>query len=198
MTVLSCNMLLQLAIGPAFVHLNLPERKLMSTPRLIPRPVGQAQLGGDSRYRYMRGGYAHVASILQRQAVQSVDSKDVPQMKLSVYCAGSFKMRKFAVRPDAACREAPQLPAELWEYIFRHLSIKDWACAAATCRPFWAVQPYRAGMCRICLDKTGSPLSEGAALESYKAVDSIARIAITLMWGQSGMPFLAWSSLGRL
>ncbi|CAL5221325.1 g3499 [Coccomyxa viridis] len=74
---------------------------------------------------------------------------------------GSFKMRKFAVRPDAACREAPQLPAELWEYIFRHLSIKDWACAAATCRPFWAVQPYRAGMCRICLDKTGSPLSEG-------------------------------------
>ncbi len=76
-------------------------------------------------------------------------------------------MRKPAVLHDGACSGPPQLPAELWEYIFLHLSIKDWARAAAACRAFWAVQPYRAGMCCICLDRAYSPgMRDGAASKS--------------------------------
>ena len=72
-------------------------------------------------------------------------------------------MRNFAALHDAACPEPPQLPAELWAYIFQQLTMKDWACAASTCRALWAVQPYPAGMCRICLDDTCWPgMQKGA------------------------------------
>ena len=104
--------------------------------------------------------------------------------------AGSFQMRKSAVFHDAAGSEAPQLPAELWEHVFWHLSVKDWACAAATCTAFWALQPYRAGMCRMCLDRACSSGAAGAASEVYKAVVSTACITNTTVLGQSGMPYM--------